>query len=558
MNATIHRPTDSRRGGALVVSLVLVTLVATLGAGLIRIQTSITRRHVQSIDKKRALYIAEAGIAEAFSAVSIGKSGDVGSEDEPAAYAGGYYWVEAEEDDEGRVELKSTGLCGTGRFSVGVVLQRDVNPAALNGLFGNREVLVGAGTVVDGYDSRQGDYESQLDPSEPVETTGGGARVTSNSDVTLEGDLVLSLGVDTTVYGDVRPGVDATVVMDPGVTVTGATTPASGPSDMPPVPVPQMDQVLAPLSAALRSPVTLVDDALSYESLTVQAGGTLTLQGPLTLVVGALDVAPEGTLAIDSTNGSVMVYVTERLLLPAGSIVTSVDRQPTRVGLFLGELGMNELDLAQAYQQGKFEAGEFGGTLVPGPNEEDPAVYVAPDPTNSLVLAASGAFHGLVYAPFSDLTLPASLRVFGAVAARRVATEEDARFTYDVALATAGIGVESLPRILSWTIDDLPDSPLVKLRVDPLVAMQMAGITPVDSSVAHKENEVRMAYVDLGGNSQLFVGDVNTFDWTLCQAVESVSWRDPDTGTYSVPKVPPGAYSGLNYLKADPAKTLGL
>ena len=250
------RAPGARRGSALIASLVVVVLMAGLGAGLIQLQSAVSRRHATSVDTKRALYVAEAGIAEAFSAIAVGKSGFVGTPEVPAAFAGGVYWVEATEDEEGRIVLDSTGLYGTGRFAISAVVQRQVNPIGVNGVCGQSAVDVGAGCIVDGYDSRLGTYESQTDGSIPGDTTGQGARVTSNGDVAVHGDLVVT-DDDTFVYGDVHPGVDGTLTTDPGVVITGASHPLGKPIELPRFDVPDLgtslgDQVATAQHALLR------------------------------------------------------------------------------------------------------------------------------------------------------------------------------------------------------------------------------------------------------------------------------------------------------------------
>ena len=180
----------TRTGGVLVAALILVTLIASLGAGLIRLQTIVTRRHVQSVDQKRALYVAEAGVAEAFSAISLGKTGSVGTAEKPAAFGGGVYWVEAEDIDDERVRLTCNGLCGIGRFSITVVVRRSVNPVGLQGTFGRRGIMVGDGSVIDGFDSRTGVYSEQVDPSLPHLSTGTGAKLASNQDIDIEGGFL--------------------------------------------------------------------------------------------------------------------------------------------------------------------------------------------------------------------------------------------------------------------------------------------------------------------------------------------------------------------------------
>src|SRR5688572_23702023 len=160
------RLTTSRlaaRGSALIASLMVVVVVAGLGVCMVRMHNSVARRQSQAIDRKRAFYVAEAGLSEAFLAVSQGKSGNVATEELPASFGDGVYWVEATDAPAGTISLMSTGLCGTGRFSLTVVLRSKVDPVASRGIFARDLVVVESGTVVDGYDSRRGTYREQAE-----------------------------------------------------------------------------------------------------------------------------------------------------------------------------------------------------------------------------------------------------------------------------------------------------------------------------------------------------------------------------------------------------------
>ena len=168
---------ERRRGSALFASLIVVMVVASLGAGLIQMHGAISRRQLQSIDTKRALYMAEAGLSEALLAITHGKSGNVGTADEPAAFGDGVFWTEAVEEGDDRVAVVSHGLCGSGRFSLSMVLQRNISEIAALGAFGQAGITVDKGAIVDGYDSTLGTYASQIDGSLATPSTGTSGRL---------------------------------------------------------------------------------------------------------------------------------------------------------------------------------------------------------------------------------------------------------------------------------------------------------------------------------------------------------------------------------------------
>ncbi|MCA9001033.1 MAG: hypothetical protein KDB61_03850, partial [Planctomycetes bacterium] len=75
----IQRKRTGQSGSSIVTALFLVAIVASLGAGLVQVSSVSTRKQVTSIDTTRALYIAEAGLSEAFLSVAQGRSGELGS-----------------------------------------------------------------------------------------------------------------------------------------------------------------------------------------------------------------------------------------------------------------------------------------------------------------------------------------------------------------------------------------------------------------------------------------------------------------------------------------------
>ncbi|MEM8712192.1 MAG: hypothetical protein AAGG01_14680 [Planctomycetota bacterium] len=71
---------DATRGGfALVLSLVLVTVVTGLCVGFVQMAASTAGAQTGSVDQMRAFYLAEAGLAEGFHAVRMGRTGQLGT-----------------------------------------------------------------------------------------------------------------------------------------------------------------------------------------------------------------------------------------------------------------------------------------------------------------------------------------------------------------------------------------------------------------------------------------------------------------------------------------------
>ena len=136
----LHHAHPSRRGTAIIPALLVVLLTATLS--MIYLQVSLAKNKEQrtSVDAKRAFYMAEAGLAESFNGLCLGKSGDVGTEDLPAEFANGLFYVTAKDEGQGRMTLKSTGLCGAGRATLSIVVQRQPDQVASRGFFADQGV----------------------------------------------------------------------------------------------------------------------------------------------------------------------------------------------------------------------------------------------------------------------------------------------------------------------------------------------------------------------------------------------------------------------------------
>src|SRR5262245_14000688 len=192
-----------RRGTALVFSLVAVSTVVVLAASFTRFASMVSSRQAQAVDRKRAFYLAEAGLAEAYSGLTCGKSGVVGTPEAPALLGDGVFWTSATELAPDLVQLECTGMSGSGRAKLSLVARRGSGSVFVLGMFGDDALSVPAGSRIDAYDSTKGSYASQQDKS--------GAALGSNAAIQVTGTTLLP----TVVVGDVTPGPTSSV------TVTG-------------------------------------------------------------------------------------------------------------------------------------------------------------------------------------------------------------------------------------------------------------------------------------------------------------------------------------------------
>ncbi len=513
----LHQPANigsPERGGALAASLALVVLIASMGAGLVQVVSSTTRRQAMGFDSMRALYVAEAGLAEGYLSLAQGRTGEVGSPSELAAYGGGLFWVTSEDLPDGMVRLVSNGLFGRGRSTLSVVAEKSANPVGSLGLSSLGQIEVGAGTSI-----------TAVDSSVPGSAVPNGARVRSNGDILLHSIAAAPAGslpgestgpVDdefpdskyagpgmTTVLGDARPGVEGTVQYDAGSVISGSTAPSVQPITTPAVKIPRGAALNGDLNVAGRQSLT---GEHRLQSLAVQSGSELTLTGPLVLVVGDLTALKEAEVTIDSTAGPVEIFVKGRVDFQTRSKLTNVGSDPTQVALIVG-------------------APPRGG---------DGRL-----PVKEQRILSSGDFEGLIYAPYSQLKIGGGLHVTGAASAGQLHLGPGAKVSYDIALKSAGVGVPLTPRQVAWTVEPLTDDPLMRSTADAETIATVLGRTSVRSSDAHATYDAEIEYVDLLGDVQTYAGDVRGMIWADVQDVSAIAWEDTTLGTYGPQQKPP-------------------
>lgn len=504
---------SSERGSALAASLALVVLIASMGAGLVQIVSSTTQRQAMGFDSMRALYVAEAGLAEGYLSLAQGRSGEVGSPAELAAYAGGLFWVTSEDLPNGLVRLVSNGLFGRGRSTLSIVVEESANPIGSLGLSSLGQIEIGAGASI-----------TAVDSSVPGSVVPNGAQLRSNGDILLHSIGAAPAGAlpgestepmddefpeskyagsgITTVMGDARPGVEGAVQYDSGTLISGSTAPSVQPITTPAVKIPRGAPPTGSLNVTGRQSLT---GKHRLQSLTAQNGSDLTLTGPLVLVVGNLTAMGHANLTIDSTAGPVEIFVRGQLDLQPESNLANVGSDPTQVALIVG-------------------APSRGGD--------------GKLPVEEQKVLSDGEFQGLIYAPYSQLKIGGGLELTGAASAGQLHLGPGAKFSYDTALKSAGVGVALTPRQVAWTVEPLTDDPLMRSTADADAMATLLGRTSVQSSDAHATYDAEIDYVDQLGDPQTYTGDVRGMVWADVQSVESVAWDDIALGTYGPAQQP--------------------
>ncbi|MBK7645586.1 MAG: hypothetical protein IPJ19_21560 [Planctomycetes bacterium] len=449
-----HETARGRRGSALVPALMTVMLTAALCVSYLQLAISKNHESQVSIDAKRAFYIAEAGLSEAYYGLARGLDGSVACEAEPARFGTGVYWVTCE-DLGTRVVLHSTGLSGLGRAALSVTLSKARGSVAGLGLYANQQIDMAGGALVDAYDSTQGLYR----PS------GGGppvqAFVGCNQSINLAGKSGALAGAR--IDGDAIPGPSGSVIRGKGATVTGSTAPALESTELPTL------QIQVPVDAIAMQPAPGVAQHLpagdyAWTVLHLVNGASLVIDGPANVVLDQLVLDTGSQLTLDGNSGTVFVSVRSYVKLTAGSQFSTLSLAPERVSLLTSAS----------------ETIDRNGDGIPD----------AP-----VTLASSGAFYGLFYAPGAQLDLPPSFTVFGALVADRVHLQGGAQVHLDRALRDS-LANGTLPQFVCWRVEELPESPLVKMGYDPLSVLQASNVPLVSPAAAHiPPGQIRSALV---------------------------------------------------------------
>ncbi|MFT4540854.1 MAG: hypothetical protein ACI841_003525 [Planctomycetota bacterium] len=516
-------------------SLMVVTIVASMGAVLIQSHLSSARSKSVEMDTRRAFYIAEAGLSEGLVAIAQGKSGDIGTPDEPAGFANGVLWVEATETGN-LVDLKATGLYGSGRSCLTITVQRIVNPVTSLGFFSRSDMLIGTGSLLDGYDSSIGTFASQIDAGLAGETTGKDAAVNANEDVIIEAlPDPLAGSVPTYVYGDVSPGPGGSVMVDPDVTISGDTIPREEVATLPMIEVPTITTSESP---TITRGFAISNTEVAYDSLDVPTGGVLTITGPATVIVGNLRVQSGGTLKFNTSSGGVNLHCLDNVILEEGSLLTQSEASTEPVAFMISTnlTRREEAKVAKEEVEAEREALKAEEEGIAAVGDEPKYAEADLNVEATVTIASSGTFYGLIYAPLANLSIPSGLRIYGSIVSDGLELQDGARVSFDEALTTKPIGASSLPRLISWRVLALPDEQLVRSGIDPILILRARGYTAPLAHSAHSEESLSIEYLDNVGGVHAYDGLLSDFDSTNVSNVLGLDWYDTDVG--DVPEDP--------------------
>ena len=558
-------------------------IIASLGAGLVQLHTAIDKRHEFAIDRRRALYLAEAGLAEASFAVSQGRSGVIASALVPAGFGRGVYWVETDDLPGDRLALRCTAQVGTAEFVVRTMIVPNVNPITSLGFFGSDGVNIGWGSVVDGYHSASGDYLSQVDAALPVLSTGDMGLLGSDSDIVLNETSPTDeefLGLDTTVTALAGASLSGTVTSSAGAwaTLAGSTSGGSsggtgagagagtrstfvmsaGPSltaftgvvetTVPTLPT----HVYGRLRPGARSLVrsgglsVITGDVDPFEAPPTLP--EISLPTPTEYLTGSVDITADQT----GIGVNVETWVQGDITVGDGATFTiegpSVIRCETIQLLASSAIEFD--DSAGPIHIYATEGFNFRpGSTVNSIASEDVArgtyIFVPGSASESdrITIRSSGTFHGALYAPDDIIRIPQNLHWIGSAVGRVLFTAPGTHITHDRRMTVGGNGTPALPEQASWQVVPLGKEVARQLPIDPVFALALRGVTPVPSAQAAIETDVEISYIDSTGQPSTYTGALATFPLASAQRVVGARWTDPRDGTVRSWATPAGVES---------------
>ena len=482
-----HHARTSRRGGVLIATLVAVLAVGGLSVCLLELDSTRLRRQVASIDNKRAFNLAEAGLAEGRFAVETGHTGTIGSVEAPARFGDGLFWVTATEIAPNVIGLESTGMAGTGRATLSLVVRRTSRDVAALGVLGSQQVVLGKRARVDAYDSA-GERGAPKLPERFDPTTGIAVELRSNGDI--------ELGEDARVFGDAIPGPDGSVELDDDALVTGSTAPAPVETGLAVIEPLQLESG-GDLVHASGTRRVLAGDGKAYGEIRVGKNSTLVLRGPLQLSAARLRVEGKGKLEIDCASGAVELHVTDWLDLQNGSQLVFPDEDTRGLRLLVSAAGSRDRD---------------GNGSIDAP----------------VRFLASGSFFGSLYAPNARLALPHGFQLHGAVSAAILQLGDEAQVHFDIALRggdpTASVAVDPL----AWKVVEIPREIARDLAEDPFTTLAVSKdeLKPPAQAYEVAEYELDVDYVDAAGVERKFKGRESEFDWKHAKEVRKLRRRE--------------------------------
>ena len=388
----------SRRGASLVAISLAIAALAVLSLGVVSVSLSQAGEQRGSKQDLEALYIAEAGVSDALLELSRGNDGTLGSEQAPLPFGRASYWVERADLGPQMFALTSSAVTNRGGARVEVVLRRESSAFFRWGAFGDQRLTMDSNARVDSYDSSLGPYAAQA-----LNGSGSSAYAREDGDVGSNGNVEMSQ--NSKVHGDVVPGPTSVATVLGNAVVTGGTTPAPEPTEMPELEIPDFGSS-GDLAVANQGVRILPAGDVEYDDLRVGGGGTLIITGPARVVVENLVLRSGARIVVNAAQGPVDLYVHKDFVMNSNTLISSATMKPADVRLHLKS-----------------------------DNIIDPDMNVQLD---ELGFESNSKLYGTIYAPQASVDIRSNFELFGSLVAKRVNLSSNALVHFDEDLIRSG------------------------------------------------------------------------------------------------------------------------
>lgn len=403
----IQSKNESERGSALAMIILSVAGLAALSAAMMTVSLGSAREQGAEVRENQAEYICQAGLSQAMYQMQRGLSPNVGSHSQPQTWGGGRFWVSATPAGTNLTKLTASGLDNDVGKSQELVVRAVVDNMWVYSLFGKDTINLDSTVCVDSYNSTSGTYASQVSGS------GNSAHALVHGTVGSNGDI--DCGPATYVWGDVVPGPSHVVTID-NANISGSTAPAAAPVNFPPINVPTYANYG---SLTINNNTTTIPSGnRTYTNLTVNASKMLTITGPANVVISNVTLKSNASIKIDDAAGPVTLIVIDNFVLNSNSSLYPNSRNPAN-------LRLNMLS----------------------DNVADPEVNVQLD---TLEFASNSSIYGCIYAPEAKVTLNSNFTLYGALMARSLDLNSNARFHYDENLLNSMASGAVTYHMVSW------------------------------------------------------------------------------------------------------------
>jgi len=402
----------ARRGTALVSVMVVVAALATVAVTLLTRVDATARGERSAKEHEAARLVAEAGLNVAYATMREGGDAVLGTEQQPLAFGGGTYWVEAQDLGDGTTRLVANGVAQGRQVESELVLQEEIVGTPMYGVFGDELLYISSNAFIDSYKSSEGTYLSQA-----VNSDGNDVWANEKGDTGSNANIYITQNAG--IHGNATPGVGmAVVISGDNADVSGTTTPAEEAFVMPTLEPP----VGTPVGTMeISGDETLASGTYYIDAFTMKSNSTLTVTGPVTFVLGSLEMKSNAELIIDDTAGGATFWVEDDFVLESNTLLATSSRTPANLAVNLK-----------------------------GNNVIDPGVDVEIDPDLEVGFKSNSQMYGTLFAPKAYIEIRSNFELFGSLMARRLHVSSNSMIHFDESLGDSDEDQEIEYQVVGW------------------------------------------------------------------------------------------------------------